>query len=746
MRLVYNKPADRWGEALPLGNGLIGAMVFAGACCEKINLTENTFYSGQPECEANQPGASEAFMRMRRAEKEGAYDRVHEEARQFIGRRENYGTHLPTGDLYVSFNLGETLTEYERGLDIAAGKAWVLRSNEKNRIREEVCVSHPDKVLALHIKAEKQTDLKIWFEPHNQEGGAVYEAGGMRFWADAFETVHCDERVGVHLEGAVRVRTDGQLQKESDGIAVLECTEAEIYLAMETDFGNSVEAPDKLYEAAKARCAEAKTSGMEALIGRHEEDMRQLTQGMKLEIQGTDAVSEKIPFLFQYGRYLLFCSSREDSVLPAHLQGIWNDNVACRIGWTCDMHLDINTQMNYWPAEFSGLTKTTTPLFRWIKEILVPEGRKTAAISYGQSGWVGELVSNAWGFAAPYWASPIAPCPTGGVWILTHMWEHFLYTQDTEFLEREAFPLIEEAVQFFEGYVYETEDGRYTCGPSISPENSFLYEGKPRQISAGCTYEILMIRELFEMYLEAEKVLGIEENERSRNIRKIHDKLLPYRILENGCIAEWNHDLPEADPQHRHTSHLLGLYPFAQITPEETPKLCEAAGETIQRKLTPPENWEDTGWARSMLMLYEARLQNAEEAYRHICSMVEHLLEPNQMVYHPPTRGAGAFDHVYELDGNTGLTSCIGEMLVQSHRGRIHLLPALPKEWKSGKVSGFHARGNVVIDLEWEDGSLKKAVLKSAGKTSQVWHLVWGEKRCNVKAGESVEVTAADFE
>lgn len=743
MKLVYKEPATRWGEALPLGNGQIGAMVYGHKTCEKINLTENTFYSGATPHHVNQQGAKEAFTKMRQADGRGEYDQVHKEAELFIGRRENYGTHLPTGDLRISYELEDNLKEYERGLDIRSGKAWVIRGDGNVRIVEEVWVSQPDKIMVLHMKSDKKTNMKLWFEPNNQEGGLNQKENGIKFWADAFETIHCNKKIGVHLEGAITVKTDGQVQYDTDGISVFNSLNTVFYLAMETNYKQEEKTKMELYTIAEKRCRAAEKQELQMLFSTHAEDMGKLTNGMELEIDGIDQIAQKIPFLFQYGRYLLFCSSREDSKLPTHLQGIWNDNVACRIGWTCDMHLDINTQMNYWPAEFSGLSQTTAPLFRWMKDILVPEGRKTAAIAYGQSGWVGEIVSNAWGYAAPYWASPIAPCPTGGVWILTHVWEHYLYTKDCEFLEKVAFGLIEEAVSFFVGYVYQTESGAYTCGPSISPENSFLYKGESRQISSGCTYEILMIRELFDIYMKAAEVLDMTGTEMFGKVKEIYERLLPYRILENGCIAEWNHNLPEADIQHRHTSHLLGLFPFAQITPEETPDLCEAAEKTIQRKLTPMENWEDTGWARSMLMLYEARLQNGEKAYGHICSMVEELLEPNQMIYHPPTRGAGAFDHVYELDGNTGLCSCIGEMLIQSHQDRIRLLPALPKEWKNGAVRKFQARGNVQIDMKWKAGLLECAVLRSAEPHTVT--LLLGEKLCTIEVGGETVITAKNF-
>ncbi len=743
MKLIYKEPATRWGEALPLGNGQIGAMIYGGDLLEKICLTENTFFSGEAEKEANQNNAAMAFQKMRKAARENDYIKVHQEAAHFIGKRENYGTHLPTGDLWIRYQCRDGLKEFERGLEIDQGRAWVSRQYGKIRILEEVRVSHPDKVMMITIDSSEKTGFSVCFDPYNGEGECEGEENGFRFFVNAYETIHCDQKTGVHLEGAFQLKTDGKTCFHDGQMEISDSTHTTIYLAMETDFGQKNKSGDDLYCTAKKRCTDARGLSERFLIERHEKDMEKLTKGTKIELKGTDELSEKIPLLFQYGRYLLFCSSREDSKLPAHLQGIWNDNVACRIGWTCDMHLDINTQMNYWPAEFSGLSDSATPLFRWIRDILLPEGRRTAKISYGMEGWVGELVSNAWGYAAPYWSDTISPCPTGGVWILTHLWEHYLYTEDKEFLRDQAFPMIDEAVRFFEQYVYETDNGEYTCGPSISPENSFLYQGKNCQISSGCTYEILMIRELFQIYLKASDILEKKKDRRYKKIQELCKKLLPYRILKDGCIAEWNHDLPEVDPQHRHTSHLLGLFPFSQITPEETPELCRAAEQTISKKLTPEEKWEDTGWARSMLMLYEARLHNGEKAYAHMRSMIEHLLEPNQMVYHPPTRGAGAFDNVYELDGNTGLCTCIGEMLVQSHGGRLRLLPALPDEWKEGIVTGFHVRGNVTVDLKWKAGKLTEAVLYSSQNCKQT--VVWDKKEIRLEFEGECRLTKEDF-
>lgn len=751
MEIRLKTPARRFGEALPLGNGHMGAMVYSTAGGDKITLTENTFFSGEKEKRANKEGAAAAFLRMREAAGRGRYDQVHEYAERFIGRRENYGTNLPVGEFYIDF-CGEAEGElWERGLNIRTGMAWCERLVRGRRVCGEIIASHPDNVLAIRFSFEERMSFRISFVPNNEEGESRSLHNGMGFSCDAFELMHCDRKTGVHLEGMLAVDTDGRAEWENGALFVTDATYADLFTASQTNFGYETVSAEKLFEKAQLRCEKALSDGFETVIAHHLDDMKKLEKTAQLTLENDgDSMVRQIPFMYQYGKYLLFCSSREDSALPAHLQGIWNDNVACRIGWTCDMHLDINTQMNYWQVQQAGLTDCLPPLWSWITKRIIPEGRKTARISYDLPGWAAEIVSNAWGYAAPYWASPIAPCPTGGVWILTHMWEHYLYTQNREFLKTEAFPAIEESVCFFKMYVYEDAYGNYMCGPSISPENSFLYRDKPYQISAGCTYELLMIKELFTIYISACEQLGLYGNpeeegwENMQEIRRICERIRPYRIAKDGTICEWAHDLPAADLQHRHTSHLLGLYPFNQLTPEKTPNLCEAAKKTLETRLTPKEKFEDTGWARSMLMLYAARLHEGDEAFDHICHMLTHLLEPNKMVYHPPTRGAAAFDHVYELDGNTGLGACIGEMLLQSHGDVIRLLPALPSRWRKGSLTGACVRGGITVDVSWEDGNLTDAVLYTKKQQSIV--LQWSDcqKKFMLRAGEN-KICAADF-
>ena len=717
--------AKRFGEAFPIGNGQIGAMVYGSVPENKIVLSENTFFSGAPYQDNCKQDAAHSFYKMRRAALQGDYKKVHEYAEGFIGRKNDYGTNLPVGNLIINYGNEKSQASliYRRlRTDCGIAERKILLSDEKKtEVKEEIYASFKKKCLVVSAVSKDMFDCSITFSDltHGevQEVWFGDQSATMKFDANAFELLHCENQTGVHLEGSLHIYTDGIIKKEQKNVIIYNCTWMHSYLFAKTDYLKKAGLLTAEREAEEQKAKESSLTDIAACVqqdsrdrnhirNEHCKEFRKYMNACRLEIHQQEEVS----FLFQYGRYLLLSSVRKNSILPPHLQGIWNDNVACRIGWTCDMHLDINTQMNYWPALGTGLAETMEPLFFWIEKLLVPEGRKTASSCYGIQGWVGEIVSNAWGYAAPYWASPISPCPTGGIWILTHLWEYYLYTENDKILRNRIYPLFKEAVEFFKEYIFQNDAGIFLSGPSISPENSFCVEGRSYQISIAPTYEIIMIRELFMEYSLMSNILikqGIlQENEQTlKELEQMDDiihKLPEYRILEDGTISEYYNNLKVPDRQHRHTSHLLGVYPFHQINHENTPLLAKAVQETIKSKIIPSETWENTGWASSLLALYHARLYDGNQAADHLQCMITTLKEPNYMIYHPPTRGAGAFDHVYELDGNTGFTTAVLEMLMQSHGDRIHILPAIPDTWLEGHVKGLCAKGGIKVDIRWE--------------------------------------------
>lgn len=839
--IFFDRPAENWHQGCPLGNGFMGQMLYGGIRNEQIDLSHLTFFSGSDRVNPYSDHAAEAFYRARQAAADGDHEAAWRHLEGFMGRRGNYGTNLPVGRLDLSFSDSQMERSkeeeksgqpgmfcrketarvregsYRRRLDLDSGLFSCSFDTSFGHQKREAFSSHPDRVFAYRIEDDSPEgiSLTLTFDGGRNPYRTYVENDCLCFDVQALETKHSDGTEGVKLFGAVRICAEGGTVKS--GIAVSEPAQAYLtvrgasrvllLLAMETDYAPKagMECPIDRNQVflrinhtipKYRRLKETHTCDINKLMKRQrlqlvrgEEPEAEMTGEQMVEAVRQGGDNRRLTqLMYQYGRYLLLSSSREDSPLPTPLQGVWNDDVACQIGWTCDMHLDINTQMNYWISEPGNLSECHKPLFRWMENRLIPLGRETARRCYGLDGWVGELVSNAWGYAAPYWGRSLSPCPTGGIWQASDYMEHYRYGQDREFLRRHALPVLEEAVRFFLSYLFEDENGYLTSGPSISPENVFLADGVRLFASNGCTYEILMIRELFLEYAElCEELLQAEtkegrsqaepeegmsqakseetlpqadveeersdmengetvnrENELLRRVQEALPRLLPYRILPDGTLAEWSHDYRSEDPQHRHTSHLLGLFPYSQITPKKTPELARAAAASIEAKLTPFENWEDTGWARSLLFLYRARLEDRKEAFRHLRDMQTILTGPNLMVMHPPTRGTATELPVYELDGNTGLAMGVMESLIQSHDGCIRLLPALPESWPDGSVTGVVVRGGILLDLTWKNG-VPVCVEAVSGKDQEV-RVSFGnqEQLVCLKAGEKTVFPSFD--
>ncbi len=717
-RYTLKKPAEIFPDCFLLGTGRMGQAIMSQPDKEKILLSHAEFFSGDGKMPPAAPDAPEAFQAARTAAREGRWSDMSASIEHFMGKRGNYGTNLPVGTLEIDHHFdGEEITDYSRLLDMTNSLVRCgFLHNGKKHSRAAFVDRHDD---LFCLMEEDDAPMHVTLRVTGDHMTCTARKHKIFFTAKALETLHSDGTCGVTLQGVLQLTLkDGECIAHDDVLELTDVHHWELRLMMETDFAKPLKEP--------------RLPRHPAGFAFFQHLLEHPTPLQSTFVQlGDDRTSER---LYHFGRYLVASGSQPNSPMAMNLQGVWNDNVACRIGWTCDMHLDINTQMNYWITEAGNLSSCHEPLFRWMEEHLIPMGRIAARQHYGMPGWVGELVANAWGYAEPYWNRSLAPCPACGFWLALHIMEHYRTTQDQPFLKDHGFPMLDGAVDFILAYVFKDENGVYQSGPSISPENAFVTEEGKQYASLSPTYEISLIRGVLQDWLEADDALDAKHPDRRAQVQEVLDHLPPIRVLD-GVIAEWPHDIPPKDPQHRHMSHLVGLYPLHLIDPEETPALAEAARESIRRRLDPYDNWEDTGWARNMLILYNARLQDGEQAYFHLQELEKHLMRSSMMVMHPSTRGASSFAPVWELDGNTGVAMAISEMLMQCRDGVIHLLPALPAAWNDGKFRNFRAHGGITVSAAWKNGKLTNVTLKAVKPCTAV--LYWK----NIVKTISIETT-----
>jgi alpha-L-fucosidase 2 len=759
--LWYTDPAERWFQALPLGNGRLGAMVFGGVSMERIALSESTAWSGAPSENEVNPGALSHLNEIRQLFFAGKHDDAQALCGKHLpGHSKNFGTNLPLPALQLAFGAIDNPTEYRRSLSLDEAIARVSFRSSGVLFAREFFASHIARILVIRLTSNEPG--KIGFRM-NFSGGTLPSNVRMKgndtliLEGHAWERLHSTGHDGVAVQISAQVIPEGgDVKPAAQSLEVQGANAATVLVAIGTTFRGAD--PE---DQCNAALSPASRKGFVQLRQAHLADYQPLYRRTAIDLGETQPAMRQLPtnirrkaladgaqdpellaLFFQYGRYLMIAGSRADSPLPLALQGIWNDGLASSMGWTDDFHLDINTQQNYWPAEVCNLGECQFPLFRLI-EVMRQKGRVTAKEMYGAPGWVVHTVTNPWGFTAP--GSPgWGIFVTAGVWIALQMWDHWTFNGSIEFLQNTAYPVLREAAEFFLAYMTrEPKHGWLVTGPSDSPENWYITpSGGRASESMGPTCDRVHVYALYTMCIEASKTLSVDQELRGR-LENARAKLPPFQIGRHGQLQEWLEDFQEAEPNHRHTSHLTALYPEHQISPRTAPDLAHAIEVTIERRLSAP-HWEQSEWGRANLVAYYARLLKGDEAHQYLVSLLAKASEDNLLTF--SSGGiAGAEQNIFAIDGNTAGPAGMAEMLVQSEAGQIELLPALPSAWPSGSVRGLCARGGLVLDIAWNNGRLGSASILS--KNGIQVSVRYGDHfaKLNLRAGQKIHLQPESF-
>lgn len=723
--LWYAQPAKVWMESLPIGNGRLGAMTYGGIEEEKLALNESTMWSGQYNENQNKPFGREKMDQLRKLFFEGKLSEGNRIAGDNLhGNQTSFGTHLPIGDLKMQFIYPEgKVTDYRRSLSLDEAVSSVSFNSGGVNYKREYFATNPDNVLVLCLTADKQKSItmNMGLDLMRQADLSV-ENNQLVFTGKVDFPLHGPG--GVCFEGRIAVLADnGEVKMEQSGVSIKEADAVTLIVDVRTDY----KSPDY-----KTLCADgvekAAAKSYDELKQAHIKDYNTLYNRVSIHF-GQDA-NRAMPtdvrwkqvkegktdtgldaLFFQYGRYLTIASSRENSPLPIALQGFFNDNKACNMGWTNDYHLDINTEQNYWAANVGNLAECNAPLFTYIKD-LAHHGAKTAEVVYGCKGWTAHTTANVWGYTPASSTIIWGLFPMAGSWIASHLWIQYEFTQDKQYLAETAYPLLKGNAQFILDFLAkDPKSGYLMTGPSISPENWFRTAGGEEMVASmmpACDRELAY--EILSNCVRASEILDTDR-EFADSLRTAIAQLPPIQLRANGAIREWFEDFEEAHPNHRHTSHLLALYPFSQITLEKTPELAEAARKTIENRLS-AENWEDTEWSRANMICMYARLKDAQEAYKSVQLLQGKLSRENLMTVSPGGI-AGAEGDIYSFDGNPAGTAGMAEMLIQNHEGYVEFLPCLPVEWKDGSFKGLCLKGGAEATAEWTNAVINKASLKA---------------------------------
>ena len=740
--LWYETPAGHFTQSLPLGNGRLGMMVFGGVEKDRIVLNEESVWSGSSS-DDNRQDAHEQLPNIRRLLQQGKNDEAERLVNQTFtckgeGSGHGKGADVPFGCYQVLGNLSiefetnpNSATNYHRRLELSTALADVRYRSEGVNYHRRYFTSAPDQVGVIRLTADKPAALTFNISLDRPE----------RFGTEAVannELLMTGQLKNGHGSGGLRyaarirvVTTGGNVTATESQLNILNANAATVLFAAETDY-NGVVTRDRQIGDPRAKTAEVIASAAakpyKTILADHVTDHRRffdrvsiyLDDGKSTRRKNSASATDKrikrfaenaedpdlAALYFNFGRYLLISSSRPGT-LSANLQGIWAQEI--QTPWNGDWHLDINIQMNYWPAEVCNLGDCHVPMLRLIESLQRP-GRATARSYYNADGWVAHVITNPWGFTAPGERASWGSTVSGSAWLCEHLWEHYAFTEDKEYL-RWAYPIMKGSAQFYlDMLITEPAHGWLVTAPSNSPENTFRMEnGATAHTCMGPTVDMQILRELFGNCIAAGESFDVDEKFR-KNLKTTRARLAPNQIGPDGRLQEWLKPYEEPDPHHRHISHMYGLYPYYELTPQIAPELAEAAGKSLERRGFKG----DVGWANAWKICLYARLLDSAQAYGYLKRLIGRNAFPNLFNACWPNR-------VFQIDGNFGGTAGIAEMLLQSHAGEIHLLPALPDTWPAGEVKGLCARGGFVVDVEWENQALSQVkILSKAGRDCKI--------------------------